>query len=259
MNGAHSPRYRVLWREVASLTRPRSLDHAAVAAGLRVWNGPRRTDLVVVHASGRFDAPAPAVAKYHADLIRHYDPDLLTATEAEQPGIAVAIQAALGDGYAVDQVAEYLCIRKVATVAAVGTPERVRLTRTEGLHQDWRNLFIGAFPLRLTSTGCDLTVTVGHCPSAVQAGDRYDGRRVLVATSRTGFRKWGKWMDAQPATTLLLACMDSNLDHHRLAWRVRLHRWLHAGSIWTRRRPKTGSHAGRRLIDAIYIRHGRTS
>lgn len=246
---------RVLWREVATIPRPHSLDHAAIAAGLWIRRGQWHTHLVTVHASGRFDAPVADVVAYVVALVAHYKPDILTATEAEQHGVADALQAALGDKYAVEKAAEYLCIRKVATVASNGTPAHVRLTDTAGLRQDWRNLFIGAFPLRLGTL--PIMVTVGHCPSAVQAGDHYNGRVQLVTTSRTGFKAWGTWMDARPRPELQLAAMDSNVDHHRRAWRLALQLWLGATSIWTRKRPKTGTHAGRRLIDAIYIRHGK--
>lgn len=247
---------------ICDVPKPASLDHTAI-----VWHEHFAGQVIIrVHSSGahgsKHAAPATVseVVAYTVALIDQYRPHVLTTTESTQHGLVAALRTALGKQYAVRKAGEYLCIvdRTVAR-HRVARPKLIRLTDIKGLHDDWRNLFIGAFGVKiLAASDVAYLVTVGHVASGVQAGARYTSdpkRQAMVASSREGLRAWGAWLDQQPSATVCSAAMDSNLDHHRAVWRRRVADDMGGPTIWDRRQPIRGSH-GARLIDSAVCRFG---
>lgn len=106
---------------ISKVPKPKSLDHTAVVAEVHVSvRRLRRAAKVIVYrfgyASGRFDAPVEEYARYLRDLMREENLDVLWSDEAEQHGVLTALRDALGDGFAVQKVGEYVQINRDATV-----------------------------------------------------------------------------------------------------------------------------------------------
>lgn len=251
------PSVEVVSSTVCDVPKPKGsmLDHTAIVSTLRITYLGKTADLVIIECSGRFNAPAEDVAAYHHALVTKYDADLLMTTESEEQGIAEAERKALGTGWGVRKVREYIAAFHKPTVVLDETapkPHLKRLTRTPGL-EDWRNLFIGVFWLRFTPLGLRIKATVGHTPAGIEMGNgfRKGGQHPLyVKTWRDGLKAWGDFLADTVEGVLALGLGDMNANQHTPIWRTRIAKLLRAISIWANKQPKKGSH-GSRLIDGI--------
>jgi hypothetical protein len=208
------------------------------------------TDLHFVHASGRYDAATSAVADYHARLVSDEQPHVLTATEAQQPGIVRATRQALGPQWRVRRRGEYLIAHHRDTLAPRGPVRQWLLTRIKVLPRH-RQLDPAAATFRHKPTGKRVRVMVAHAPAGVQDGNHWSSDR-RVRAHRSGMPRWGRRIERGARRAVQVAVMDANLDQRRVRWRQWLTHALRAPSMWERRVPETGTH-GPRLIDTGHV------
>lgn len=210
------------------------------------------------HLSLFHGADATTVGHYIAATIEAERATSFTTTESSAKTRRKA-KRALRQGWIVTRSGEYLI--GVDRDRYQRTPffTLSRFSRIHSGSASWRDLFAARRRFVHRATGRDVLFVAAHTPAGVERGDQWrDGDALTerqVEASQAGVtrmgRVLGKAMRKRPELIVILGA-DTNVDHHRAIWRDRFKAMLGLSSMWTRERPAAGTHAGSRLIDAIY-------
>lgn len=210
------------------------------------------------HISLKHSLNPTLIGRYVAAVVKEDDCTSFTTTESSR-AYRRAIKQRLGDKWIVRKSGEYVIGIRRDTFKPLASrlPVLTRLSKVYAGRQEWRDFFVSRRLYVHRATGRLYAPSAGHAPSGVQNGDYWKVANWRgVKASKRGLTRLGVWatrVQRNRVGVVVALGIDTNLDHHRVAWRRRVSDRLELASMWDRTRPASnvGTH-GTRLIDAIY-------
>lgn len=208
--------------------------------------------------------PAP-IGRYVKQVIETDNCTSFSTTESGRRYLR-AIRSELGADWIVRLSGEYVIgVRRSQFRPVAFKSTLTRLTKVYADRSAWRDLFVHRRLFVHRETGRHYAIGAGHPPASVEAGNNWRSSNPQgVAASQRGMRRLGRWVvraeKRWPGVVVAIG-LDANVDHHRSIWRNRFGGMLRLESMWDKTQPPrgTGTHAGGRLIDAIYANVPMTS
>lgn len=217
------------------------------------------------HISLKHSLDAAPIGRYVQRVLEADDCTSFSTTESSRRYLR-AIRSELGTDWLVRRSGEYVIgvhrghFKPVAFRATL-----TRLTHVYAHPVAWRDLYVHRRLFIHRETGRHYAIGAGHPPASVEQGDSWRRSNPAgVEASQRGMRRLGRWVSRAekrwPGVVVAIG-LDTNVDHHRPIWRNRFGGMLRLESMWNKTRPPrgTGTHAGGRLIDAIYANVPMTS
>lgn len=202
------------------------------------------------HISGRFDCNPRAFARYVKDVVTRGRCTSFTTTETY--GSLKPMRWHL-DGWIITRRGEYVIGVRRDTYRRTQWTSFSRLSEIYTGRQEWRDLFAYRRTFTHIATGRRVLFISAHAPSHVELGDNWRGGSQTEA-SKNGLTKMGRNIRknlARRPGLVVVAGLDTNMDHKREVWRARATSMIGLPSMWDARRPGVGTH-GKRVIDVIY-------
>lgn len=223
-----------------------------------------RRRLKVAHASLKDKATPKQVARHMQRIVDRQEPHLIGATEAQR-GDSRAVNTLLASsGYESARAGGRMVTWKTRRLRLLGEPEWKRLTFIYSGNEAWRDLWVLVAKFVDLANGLRYCVFVFHFAAGVERGDRWKEQNVNgVRVHEVGWPVLRRLMEAADDDGFMpIAIGDTNLDAKRDSWKAYMARQMgdRINSVWKGRKPKKGSHGGRRgrLIDNMFAMLGWT-